>query len=73
MAEALRELGVIEQPHTQDAVFGEIIDLAAKHSLLSYDASYLDLAIRLGMPLATLDEPLKRAAGAEGVPLVTVI
>jgi predicted nucleic acid-binding protein len=73
MAEALRDLGVVEQPHTQDAVFGEIMDLAAKHSLSSYDASYLELAGRLGLPLATLDGPLKRAAVAEGVVLIEVI
>lgn len=73
MAEALRDLGVIEQPHTQEAVFGEIMDLASKHSLSSYDASYLELAIRLGVPLATLDKPLQKAAEAKGVVLVKVV
>lgn len=73
MAEALRDLGVIEQPHTQDAVFGEIMDLAAKHSLSSYDAAYLELAIRLGVPLATLDKPLQKAAEAEGVVVVKAV
>jgi predicted nucleic acid-binding protein len=73
MAEALRDLGVIEQPHTQDAVFGEIMDLAAKHSLSSYDASYLELAMRLGVPLATLDKPLQKAAEAEGVVVVKAV
>ena len=73
MAEALRDLGVIEQPHTQETVFGEIMDLAVKHSLSSYDASYLELAIRLGVPLATLDRPLQKAAEAEGVTLVKAV
>lgn len=41
--------------------------LAARHKLTSYDAAYLDLALRLGLPLATLDGALKRAALAEGV------
>ena len=36
--------------------------LAAHHKLTSYDAAYLDLALRLGLPLATLDGALKRAA-----------
>lgn len=73
MAEALRDLGVLEQPHTQDTVFGEIMDLAAKHSLSSYDASYLELAMRLGVPLATLDKPLQKAAEAEGVVVVKAV
>jgi len=44
--------------------------LARKHQMAAYDASYLDLALRLGLPLATADEPLKKAAVASGVKLV---
>jgi len=44
--------------------------LARKHQLTAYDASYLDLARRLDLPLATADEPLKKAALASGVKLV---
>lgn len=47
-----------------------IHDLAAIHSLTMYDASYLELAIRLRCPLATLEGALKRAARAEGVAMV---
>jgi len=35
--------------------------------LTSYDAAYLELAVRLGIPLATLDRNLRAAADAEGV------
>jgi predicted nucleic acid-binding protein len=45
-------------------------DLAERHGLTSYDAAYLELAIRLNLPLATLDADLRKAALAEGVPLV---
>jgi predicted nucleic acid-binding protein len=38
--------------------------LAVKHQLTTYDAAYLDLAHRLGLPLATQDEALKGAARA---------
>lgn len=37
--------------------------------LTSYDAAYLDLAAKLGVPLATLDDRLRTAARAEGVPV----
>jgi len=43
--------------------------LAAKHRLTLYDAAYLELAVRLGAPLASLDTELRRAAKAEGVTL----
>jgi predicted nucleic acid-binding protein len=46
-----------------------ITTLARTHSLTSYDAAYLELALRLGLPLATLDEPLRAAARNTGVPL----
>ena len=46
------------------------IDLATQHKLTVYDASYLDLAIRSGLPLATLDDALIVAARAEGVPVL---
>lgn len=41
--------------------------LAEKHTLTVYDASYLELALRCGVPLATKDKALIRAAQAEGV------
>lgn len=41
--------------------------LARQRMLSAYDAAYLDLAMRYGMPLATLDGPLLDAARAEGV------
>jgi predicted nucleic acid-binding protein len=44
--------------------------LAQKYSLTSYDAAYLELAIRHGLPLASLDEDLRDAARAEKVALL---
>jgi predicted nucleic acid-binding protein len=41
-------------------------------TLTSYDAAYLDLAIRKGLPLATTDEALKTAALAEGIEILTL-
>ena len=43
--------------------------LARRHQLTEYDASYLELAIRSRVQLATLDVALQRAAGKEGVDL----
>lgn len=50
----------------------ETMHLARTHNLSSYDASYLELAMRLGLPLATLDDKLKTAAKAVGVLLYAV-
>lgn len=50
-------------------MFGEILALARKHQLSTYDASYLDLALRRQLPLATQDKALIRAAADCGVAL----
>lgn len=50
--------------------FGAIAHLARAHSLSSYDAAYLELAIRYGIPIATLDEKLRTAAISAGVELI---
>jgi predicted nucleic acid-binding protein len=46
---------------------GSILDLARRYRLSSYDASYLELALRAGLPLATLDADLAKAARKAGV------
>lgn len=43
------------------------LELARRHKLSAYDASYLELALRRGLPLATLDEDLGRAAKKAGL------
>lgn len=47
---------------TQSSTMKTVCELAEKHGLTTYDASYLELAIRLGLPLATLDSDLYNAA-----------
>jgi predicted nucleic acid-binding protein len=41
--------------------------LAERHSLTVYDAAYLEVALRRGLQLATLDRDLRRAASAEKI------
>ncbi len=47
-----------------------IVAAGRRHTLSSYDASYLLTAERLGAALATLDQTLAKAAHAAGVPLL---
>ena len=47
-----------------------ILRLGIDHSLSAYDASYLEVAMRRGLPLATQDERLMRAAGAAGIDIL---
>ena len=50
--------------------FRHFLPLCRTHHLTSYDAMYLDLAERRELPLATLDEPLRKAAKKIGVKLL---
>jgi predicted nucleic acid-binding protein len=47
-----------------------LVDLARSYRLTAYDAAYLELAIRRALPLATLDDDLRRASATAGVPLL---
>lgn len=47
--------------------FAQLLPLCRSHELSSYDAAYLDLAMRLQLPLATLDDDLRAAAKALGI------
>ena len=49
-------------------VWTDCVDLADRHGLSLYDATYLELARRLRKPLATLDARLAEAAKSAGVP-----
>jgi predicted nucleic acid-binding protein len=48
-----------------------VLELARNHRLSVYDAAYLELAKRTGVGLATLDGELRKAAAAEGVPVLS--
>ena len=52
-------------------VFATLLHLMRTHRLTADDATYLELALRRGLPLATNDGALRRAAQASGVELVT--
>jgi len=54
---------------TPQQAFGATWALASRHQLSSYDAAYLELAVRRALPIATLDGRLARAARAEGLAL----
>lgn len=48
----------------------KLLDLARRRQLSVYDAAYLELALRTGYPLATLDRALSAAARAEAADLI---
>jgi len=52
---------------TSAHALSDTLQLARRYKLSAYDASYLELALRLGLPIATLDEELWKAAKKAGV------
>lgn len=65
----LGDLPVRIDPPSRERVWTETLVLAQAHRLTAYDASYLELAIRHELPLATRDAALRVAAESCGVAL----
>jgi predicted nucleic acid-binding protein len=63
----LQMLPIRVDDETAARAWSEIRHTARSYDLSAYDASYLELAIRLGLPLASLDDKLKVAAASAGV------
>jgi predicted nucleic acid-binding protein len=66
LAEFLRALPVTLDSETAEHAWTTTAQLADRHRLSAYDASYLELALRRKLPLATLDKDLINAAKASG-------
>lgn len=56
----------IDSEHDEATILG----FARQHSLTIYDAAYLEVAFRRGLPLATLDRRLRSAAGDNGITVI---
>jgi len=65
----LDDTNIHSNGETANMAFSNTFLLAQKHNLASYDATYLELAIRENLPLATLDKKLIKAAKKEDVQL----
>ncbi|MYH15011.1 MAG: type II toxin-antitoxin system VapC family toxin [Gammaproteobacteria bacterium] len=66
----LRELLLLPIRIRPDQDESALLTLARKHQLTAYDAAYLDLAVRISVPVATLDRSLARAVRAEGLQVI---
>ena len=70
LAGFLQRLPIGIDDETAVQVWTATTRLAEHHRLTAYDATYLELALRLGLPLATADKALRAAAEAAGVALL---
>jgi predicted nucleic acid-binding protein len=61
----LARLPIQIDAQTDLQAWGATLRLAERHRLTVDDAAYLELALRRGLPFATLDDHLRRAASAE--------
>jgi predicted nucleic acid-binding protein len=65
--EMLQDLDVEVDSDSAVRSLSDTLQVARRYGLSSYDASYLELAMRSALPLATLDADLRRAADKAGV------
>ncbi|OGT38178.1 MAG: DNA-binding protein [Gammaproteobacteria bacterium RIFCSPHIGHO2_12_FULL_38_14] len=66
----LESLNIKTDTETGARGFRDIIFLAHSEKLTTYDAAYLELAMRYGLPLATKDTALTHAAKRVGVKII---
>ena len=66
----LQALPIDVDPESGDRVLDTVLPIANEHELSVYDAIYLELALRLGLPLATLDKKLIAAGKTAGVEII---
>jgi predicted nucleic acid-binding protein len=72
IARLLKLVGALPIEMDREPDEGLVLSLARTHKLTVYDATYLEVALRRMLPLATLDRSIVRAAKAEKVPLIGV-
>jgi predicted nucleic acid-binding protein len=68
---ALNVYDIEVDPETMTVAWSKTLGLADSFALSVYDAAYLELALRRGLPLASLDDSLRRAmqkAGGQRLP-----
>ncbi len=68
--ELLQTLAITIEAGGAMETLGSVVAIGRRHNLSAYDASYLELAMRQGLPLATQDTRLRAAATRAGVPLL---
>ena len=66
----LGDLDILSDDETGIRAWNDTIGLADRYKLTVYDAAYLELAVRSSLPLATLDNDLRKAARSAQVPLL---
>ena len=78
VAEATARLALLEElpiridDETVGRAWRETLTLARTEGLTTYDAAYLELALRRGLPLASRDRELRQAADRNGIALLPV-
>jgi predicted nucleic acid-binding protein len=65
----LQTMAISVDSETSGHALNDTLQLARRFGLSSYDASYLELALREGLPLATLDKNLRAALESTGANL----
>lgn len=64
---ALMRINITTDAATANHALSDTLNLARRYKLSAYDAAYLELALRRGLPLATLDGDLVKAARKAGI------
>ena len=67
----LESLNIVMDESSPNHLMDDVLSIGRHHALSSYDACYLELALRKGVPLATLDQRLRETAIQLGLSIAT--
>jgi predicted nucleic acid-binding protein len=67
----LLDLPVSVDDATFSTAWGPVLSIGRQYGVAVYDAAYLELALRRGLPIATIDERQRDVAAILGIPVVT--
>ena len=70
LRQLLSALPIRVEPISLDGALSDVLEMARALELTAYDAAYLALAVGRGLPLATIDDRLRDAAGRAGIELL---
>jgi predicted nucleic acid-binding protein len=68
----LRAIHIELDDHQHDVLRTDLLEISRTYTISSYDAAYIEVALRKNLPIATLDRKLMQVAEKAGIKILTL-